>query len=125
MRPRAAAALAGPGFFSAPAAAEKVIFKCHFDWVCDPNRACADAGLDVRFRVNLETNAVERLGGDALTGAGLILGDRAITILETPVSGGAATTTVMITDGEAARSENLVEGVTLTPMQYLGECITI
>ena len=85
---------------------------------------CQDAGLDARFKVDLETNDVSRIGGNALSQFSLILGDRAITILETPISGGTATTTVKISDGEAVHSENLITGNTLTPMQYLGECVT-
>ncbi len=115
-----AAALA----FAMPAQAEEVLFKCTFDWRCDPNRKCDDAWLDLRYKVDVETSAVTRLAGDPLTEASLILGDRALTILEAPVSGGTATTTVMLTDGEAVHTDHAIEGVTLSPMIYLGECIT-
>ena len=111
---------------AAPAVqAEEVIFKCWFDWSCDPNRTCQDAGLDIRFRVDADTNAVSRIGGDPLIVMSLIFGDRAVTILEQPISGGLATTTVMISNGNAVRSENLVTGRDLTPMQYLGTCQTL
>jgi hypothetical protein len=107
-----------------PASAESVLFKCFFDWSCDPNRKCQNAGLDVRFRVDTDTNGVTRLGGDPLVTPSMIFGDRAITILEEPISGGLATTTIMLNSGEAVRSENLITGRLLTPMQYLGSCQT-
>ena len=108
-----------------PAQAEEVIFRCYFDWVCDPNRKCQDAGEDIRFRVNLETNGVERLGGNALSKFDLLLGDRALTVLERPVSGGIATTTIMLSGGDAVHSENLIDGRVLSPMQYLGQCTPV
>ena len=110
---------------ASPAQAESVIFKCVFDWSCDINRSCQDAMLDVRFRTDVETTSAERLGGDPTVALEVILGDRALTFLERPISGGAATTTVMIDNGDAVRSENLVTGRLLTPMQYLGSCMTL
>ncbi|MDU8926912.1 hypothetical protein RXV86_05910 [Alisedimentitalea sp. MJ-SS2] len=111
-----------------PAQAEEVVIKCYFDWSCDINRKCQDADIDVRFRADAETGTVKRIGGGAMSQLDeleLILGDRAITILEKPISGGAATTTLMISNGDAVRSENLITGIRLTPMQYLGQCQTV
>lgn len=107
-----------------PAQAEEIIFKCYFDWVCDPNRKCSDASLDVRFRVDVDTNSVSRIGGDQLSETEVLLGDRALTVLEKPISGGVAATTIMIGNGNAVRAENLITGRDLTPMQYLGNCQT-
>jgi len=105
-----------------PAQAEQVVFRCYFDWVCDPNTKCDHAGEDIRFRVDLETNSVERIGGNTLSQFELLLGDRAITVLERPISGGTATTTLMLDGGDAVHSENLITGRDLTARQYLGEC---
>lgn len=105
-----------------PAQAEQVVFRCFFDWVCDPNTKCDHAGEDIRFRVDLEANTVERIGGNPLSAFDLLLGDRAITFLERPISGGTVTTTVMIDGGDAVHSENLITGRDLTARQYLGNC---
>ncbi|MDJ0993985.1 MAG: hypothetical protein QNI90_10450 [Dinoroseobacter sp.] len=105
-----------------PAQAEEFIFRCFFDWVCDPNRTCQDAGEDIRFRVNPETNAVARIGGNDLSSFTLLIGDRAVTVLEQTISGGTTTTTIMTEDGFAVHSENAITGQLLTPMQYLGTC---
>lgn len=107
------------------ASADSFVFRCYFDWVCDPNRSCTDAGKDIRFRIDPETNAVERLGGNDLSDFSLILGDRAVTILETPISGGATTTTILNADGSAVHSENAIDGRVLAPMQYLGTCVAV
>ncbi len=104
-------------------AAEEILFRCWFDWVCDPNTRCDHAGEDIRFRVDSETNTVSRIGGNELSAFSLILGDRALTVLETPISGGTTTTTIMIDTGNAVHSENAVSGRDLSPRQYLGECI--
>lgn len=104
---------------------EEVVFRCFFDWSCDPNRKCQNANLDVRFRANPATNEVSRIGGDPLVELELFLGDRAITIQELPISGGMTTTTLMINSGDAVRSENVITGRELTPMQYLGSCQTL
>ncbi len=108
-----------------PVQAEEVIFRCFFDWMCDPNRKCIDAGEDIRFRVDLETSTVERIGGNDLSQFDLILGDRALTILERPISGGTATTTIMVSGGDAVHSENLIDGRLLSPRQYLGQCTPV
>jgi len=103
--------------------AREIILKCYFDWVCDPNRKCQDAGENIRFRVNVAENTVSRIGGDPLSKFMLVPGDRALTILERPISGGVSTTTMMLTGGgDAVHSENAVTVRTLTPMQYLGTC---
>jgi hypothetical protein len=109
----------------APALAEEITFKCYFDWVCDPNRKCQDAGEDIRFKVDVENNAVTRLGGNEMSQFSLILGDRALTILEITISGGTTTTTIKVSNGEAVHSVNGIEGNTLTPFQYLGECVNL
>ncbi len=105
-----------------PVQAEEFVFRCFFDWACDPNRTCQDAAQDVRFRVDPETNAVSRIGGNDLSAYSLLIGDRAVTILEQTISGGTSTTTIMTEDGFSVHSENLVTGQLLTPMQYLGTC---
>ena len=92
------AALALAVLFAPPVAAEEVIFRCWFDWMCDPNTRCADAAEDIRFRVDVEANTVTRLGGNALSQFDLLFGDRALTVLERPVSGGTATTTIMLSN---------------------------
>ena len=106
-----------------PAAAEEVLFRCWFDGVCDPDRgACDAAELDLRFKVDTETNAVTRLGGTLTSAYSLILGDRSLTMLEVPISGGTATTTVEIGGGWAVHSDNGFDGAALAPKQYFGEC---
>lgn len=106
-----------------PASSEELIFRCYFDWVCDPDTKCSDAAEDVRFRLNTETNAVSRIGGNQLSEFELLLGDRAITVLEKPISGGSTTTTILIDGGAAVHSENMIKGRSLAPRQFLGECI--
>ena len=119
-------ALAASLVLASPVAAEEVIFRCYFDWMCDPNRKCSDAELDVRYKVDLETEAAERIGMKSdLVELDMIFGDRAITILEKPISGGLTSTTLMINDGAAVRSENEVKGRDLAPFQYLGQCISM
>ena len=120
-----ALALASLSLAPSPAAAEEVLFKCYFDWVCDPNRKCIDAGLDLRFKVDVEANTVVRLGGEATSSFSLILGDRGLTMLETPISGGTATTTVQISNGWAVHSDHGFDGPDMAPMQYLGDCQTM
>lgn len=119
---RAGAIIAAVAVCTGPAAAEDVVFRCAFDWVCDPNTRCDHAAKDIRFRVDVAAGTVSRLGGNNLSDFELLLGDRAITVLERPVSGGAVTTTIMLADGTAVHSENLVTGRELTPMQYVGNC---
>ncbi|MCA0873397.1 hypothetical protein LCL97_21405 [Seohaeicola saemankumensis] len=118
----ALALIATTSLTTLPARAEQVVFRCFFDWVCDPNTKCDHAGEDIRFRVDLETNSVERIGGNRLSEFNLLLGDRAITVLERPVSGGTVTTTLMLDGGDAVHSENLISGRELAARQYLGEC---
>ncbi|PSL19425.1 hypothetical protein [Shimia abyssi] len=105
------------------AQAEEHIFRCYFDWVCDPNTKCNHAGEDIRFKINIETNAVSRIAGNPLSDFDLIIGDRAITVLERPISGGTTTTTILTDNGDAVHSENAVDGRSLVPRQYLGNCI--
>lgn len=112
--------------FASPLAAEEIIFRCYFDWVCDPNRKCDHADMDVRYKVDLDTEAAERIGMNSdLVELEMIFGDRAITIMEKPISGGLTSTTLMINDGTAVRSENEVKGRDLAPFQYLGQCISM
>lgn len=119
-------AMAASLILATPVSAEMAIFRCTFDWVCDPNRKCDYANLDVRFKVDLVTEKVERIGKkNDLVELEMIFGDRAITILEKPISGGLTSTTLMINDGTAVRSENEIKGHDLAPMQYLGECISM
>lgn len=113
------------GIAPAPAVAEEVFFKCHFDWDCDPNRKCTDADLNLGFHVDTETNSVSKVGGDPTSTFSLILGDRGVTILETMLSGGTATTTVSIMGGDAVHSTQPFDGMDLAPHQYLGECVTL
>ncbi len=120
-----AALMLGLTLAPAPLAAEELLFKCYFDWVCDPNRTCTDADLDLRFKVDTETNEVERLGGNPTSTFSLLLGDRGLTMLEVPISGGASTTTVQISNGWAVHSDNGFSGADLAPKQYLGECVTM
>ncbi len=106
-----------------PAAAEEILFKCFFDGVCDPDRStCEAAELDIRFKVDTETNAVERLGGEPTSSYSLILGDRAVTLLEVPISGGTATTTIPTGGGWSVHSDNGFNGADIAPKQYFGEC---
>ncbi|WP_299355658.1 hypothetical protein [uncultured Shimia sp.] len=112
--------------FAVPAAAEGIIFKCFFDWKCDPNRKCDHDGVDIRYKVDLETEVAERIGMKSdLIELEMIFGDRAITIMEKPISGGITTTTLLIDNGDAVRSENEISGRDLAPMQYLGQCISM
>ena len=107
----------------APASAEEILFKCFFDGVCDPDRmTCEASGLDVRFKVDTETNAVEQLGGEPTSAFSLILGDRALTVLEVPFSGGTVTTTIPTGGGWAVHSDNGFNGADIAPKQYFGEC---
>ncbi len=107
----------------APLAADEILYRCFFDGVCDPDRSkCEGAALDIRFRVDTATGAVERLGGDATSRYSLILGDRALTMLEIPVSGGTATTTVPTGGGWSVHSDNGFNGADIAPKQYFGEC---
>ncbi len=111
---------------ASPAAAEEILFKCYFDGVCDPDRmSCGPAGLDLRFRIDTETNAVEALGGTPTSTHSLVIGDRALTIVEAPVSGGASTTTIPTTGGWAVHSVNGFDGATLAPKQYFGQCAAL
>ncbi|WP_068111542.1 hypothetical protein [Tropicimonas marinistellae] len=117
---------AGLAVCAAPALAEEVIlFKCFFDWKCDPNRACGDAALDRRIKHFTETNAVELLGGDPLSRMAVQIGDRSVSFLEMQISGAVDVTTVKITNGEAVHSTHRIDGMTLTPEQYLGECVAL
>jgi len=106
-----------------PAQADEIIFRCVFDWVCDPNRTCQDAGEDIRFRVNTETNEVVRIGGNELSRFTLLIGDRSVTVLEQQNSGATTTTTILTEGGFAVHSENTITGQLLTPLQYLGSCV--
>lgn len=108
-----------------PVQAEELVLKCWFDWVCDPNRKCQDAGEDIRFKVDTEANSVSRIGGNPLSRFELVLGDRALTVLERPISGGVMTTTMMLGSGTAVHSENAVTGRELTPRQFVGECVGV
>lgn len=108
-----------------PVSAEEVILKCYFDWGCDPNRKCDHADLDIRFRANMETNTVEPVGRKGLSEYELIFGDRAITVLERPISGGVNSLTFLITGGHAVYSRNHIAGIDLEPAQYLGECVPL
>ena len=105
-----------------PAHAEQVLFICYFDWVCDPNTKCTEADADIRFRVDIDANTVERIGGNSLSQFRLLLGDRALAILEQTISGGVTTTSIMVDSGDAVHSENSIKGTTLSPRQYLGRC---
>ncbi len=102
-----------------PARAEHVALHYFFDWVRDPNTKCDHAGEDIRIRVDLETNMTQRIGANRLSEFNLFLGNRAITILERPVSGGRETTTLMLDSSDAVHSENLIPGRGLTARQYL------
>lgn len=119
MRPAIIALLA---VLAAPVSAEEVIVKCFFDYVCDPNRKCDNATLDLRFRLDSDTNAVERIGGNGTSEFSLILGDRAITVLEQPITGGANTTTILTETGDSVHSANRIDGRALEPRQYVGLC---
>ncbi|MCI2398329.1 hypothetical protein [Aliiroseovarius subalbicans] len=111
------------GLASGAAQAEEILFKCLFDGVCDPDRSkCESADLDLRFKVDTEANTVTRLGGNTTSRFSLILGDRALTMLEVPISGGTATTTVLMDGGWAVHSDNGFEGANLSPKQFFGEC---
>jgi hypothetical protein len=107
----------------AQAQAQDMLFRCTFDWVCDPNRKCQDAQLDIRFKLNSETNQASRIGATGPGTTNVIIGDRAATFVETPISGGVSTTTVKLSDGEAVHSSHAIDGTTLSPMQYLGNCV--
>ena len=126
MKPVAAIALAAAlptmAATTPPARAEQLVVRCFFDWVCDPNRKCVDAGEDVRFRVDTEAQTVSRIGGNDLSTFELLIGDRALSVLEKPISGGTVTTTFLLDSGSAVHSENLITGRDLTPRQFLGEC---
>ena len=121
-----AAALALVVIAPVPVAAEEILFKCFFDGMCDPDRMkCEAAGLDVRFKVDTEINTVERLGGEPTSTFSLVLGDRALTVLEIPFSGGTTTTTIPTGGGWAVHSENGFNGADIAPKQYFGECTGI
>jgi hypothetical protein len=109
-----------------PLRAGEGVFGCFFDWACNPDTARFEGtSEDFRFMADLETHAVPHLGGDPLIQASLILGGRAVTILEMPVSGGtAAAATIRISNGEAVRSDHRIPGNTPGPRQLPGERIT-
>lgn len=109
---------------STPVMADEILFKCYFDWGCDPNTKCSDADLDIRFKLDTETNEVTRVGGNQLSTFSTLIGDRAVTFLEIPISGGTTTTTISTQNGLAVHSEHTIEGIDISPRQYLGECIT-
>lgn len=107
----------------APLVAEEILFRCFFDGVCDPDRMkCEAAGLDIRFKVDTETNTVDRLAGEPTSAFSLILGDRALTVLEVPISGGTVTTTIPMDGGWSVHSDNGFNGAEIAPKQYFGEC---
>lgn len=113
-----------PLIVAGPVSAQEMFFKCYFDWVCDPNRSCQQADLDIRYKVDLDSQTAERLGGNELSDFQIILGDRAVSFLEIPISGGVSTTTVSTMNGDAVHSENAISGIRLEPMQYIGQCST-
>ena len=120
---KTAAAVFATVLLAAPLAAEEILFKCFFDGVCDPDRMkCEASELDVRFKVDTETNEVEQLGGEVTSAYSLILGDRALTVLEVPFSGGTVTTTIPTGGGWSVHSVNGFNGADIAPKQYFGEC---
>ena len=109
----------------APGSAEEMLFRCYFDWMCDPNRTYQDAGLDIRYRLDTETNQATRIGHSGPGRIDAVIGDRAVTFVETPISGGLSTTTVLLGSGDAVHSTHAIDGVTMTPLQYLGNCVAM
>ncbi len=113
-------------FSPVPAQADEVIlFKCFFDWKCDPNRKCIDADLDLRIKHNTDTNEAEVLGRSPLDQIGVHIGDRSVSFLAYQISGAVDVTTIKLMNGEAVHSTHKIDGITLTPMQYLGECAAL
>ncbi len=61
-------------------------------------------------------------GGSPTSRYSLVIGDRALTIIETPISGGTTTTTIPIGGGWAVHSVNGFNGAIIAPKQYFGQC---
>ena len=106
-------------------AEEVILFKCLFDWKCDPNRSCEPASLDRRIKHHIETNAADIASGDPLDRVAVHIGDRSVSFLEMQISGAIDVTTIKLMNGEAVYSSHEIDGTTLTPQQYLGECIAL
>ena len=104
---------------------EIILFKCSFDWLCDPNRKCVDADLERRIKHNTDTNTAEVLRGNPLNRMAVHIGDRSVSFLEMQISGAVDVTTIKLMNGEAVHSTHAIDGITLNPMQYLGECVAL
>ncbi len=121
------------GILSTSAAAQEtapeevILFKCYFDWKCDPNRKCDHADLNLRIRHNTDSNEATFVGdhGSPLDRIGVHIGDRSVSFLSYQVSGAVDVTTVALMDGEAIHTSHRIKGITMTPEQYLGECIAL
>ena len=109
--------------FGFAAQAETIGFRCSFDGVCNPDATtCGAADLGMFYKLDTETSAVERVGSDGLSKLSAVYGDRAVSFVEIPISGGVSTTTILLDSGVAVYSSHAVEGVLLEPRQYFGTC---
>ena len=108
-------------------AEEVILFKCFFDWKCDPNRKCDNASLDLRIKHDTDTNEAEILGGQGspLDKVGVHIGDRSVSFLSYQVAGSVDVTTIALMDGEAVHTSHRMDGTTMNPEQYLGECVAL
>ncbi|NDR54857.1 hypothetical protein [Aliiruegeria sabulilitoris] len=112
---------------AAARADEVILFKCFFDWKCDPNTKCDHAALDLRIRHNTDSNEAEFLGnhGSPLDKIGVHIGDRSVSFLAYQISGAVDVTTIALMDGEATHSSHRIGGITMKPEQYMGECVAL
>ncbi|SDJ73965.1 hypothetical protein [Aliiruegeria lutimaris] len=106
---------------------EVILFKCFFDWKCDPNTKCDHASLDLRIKHNTDTNEAEFLGkhGSPLDTIGVHIGDRSVSFLAYQISGAVDVTTIALMNGEATHSSHRIGGITMKPEQYVGECVAL
>ncbi|MHC0052909.1 hypothetical protein [Actibacterium sp. D379-3] len=104
-----------------PVLADPITFSCTFDWVCD-TQTCAAADLRLRIRLDSSTSEATIPGQTDPASIAVFIGDRAVSFVEVPISGGVRATTVKLATGEAVHSRNRIDGTDLTPDQYLGTC---
>ncbi len=106
------------------ASAETIGFRCSFDGVCNPDATtCGAADLGIFFKLDTETNTVERVGSDGVSKISAVYGDRAVSFVEIPISGGVSTTTIVLDTSVAVHSSHALDGTLVAPRQYFGTCV--